>query len=189
MGIYLFIKYNNMKEIELNNSGYNKDTHIQINNILDFSFGEDNNDNKNEDIDMIDTESKNNINEEKIENKYKNKENIYFQFPKDEYNFCNNTLYCDNKQIINSSDITPFLISKKRKRKNENISNNSGFYNNNGLNTYKKSEPKSLKKIKDNQKLKKLLKNQFYCNLINLGNNSINNNIYEDTMNIDEDSI
>ena len=111
-----------MKDKELNDSYNNKETNIQINNILDFSFGEENNDSKTEDIDMIDNEYKNIILEEKNENK---ENNDCFKNPKNEFNIIKNNIYFDNKQIIKTPEISKILMSKKRRRKNECLPDNN----------------------------------------------------------------
>ena len=175
-----------MKDKELNDSYNNKETNIQINNILDFSFGEENNDSKTEDIDMIDNEYKNIILEEKNENK---ENNDCFKNPKNEFNIIKNNIYFDNKKIIKSPEISKILISKKRRRKNECLPDNNNISELNNI------EQNPIKKIKNYNKLKKLINNPFYHILINLDNNEIHNNTYntyntyEKNINIKEDSL
>ena len=100
---------------ELSKSFDNNKILLEINNILDFSFGDDETIDKNEDVNMIE----NMPNNMKIEEE---KKEIRFTKEKSHLKAIKNLL--SPKTYINLKDSTfskrtPFLICRKRKRKNE----------------------------------------------------------------------
>ena len=104
--------------IEQLNKSDNNTICFKVNNYLDFSFGDENNENKNDDIDMDMIDYK--------ENKIKNQENQVFCInnSKIDKNEINNFTKYDfifekNENTNELSKNTKFLISKKRKRLNE----------------------------------------------------------------------
>ena len=101
-----------MKSNSLNISedGNKKHSHLgfHINNLLDFSFGEENTENINEDIDMNKSENKYYIPDNKNERNINHKENIKFYASKTLFN-----LFKKNVNIIESPEKTQFLIINK----------------------------------------------------------------------------
>ena len=148
---------------ELSRSFDNNDVLLEINNILDFSFGNDKNVEKSEDVNMVDIKPNNiKIEEEEEKQIFKNKKN-YTKVVKNPLS--------PNKYFIlkdsTFSESTQILICRKRKRKIELIGNEK-------------------KKIKKN----KFFKKSFPYGNSFLRNKSENiYGIYEKMMNIKEDSI
>ena len=147
---------------ELSRSFDNNDVLLEINNILDFSFGNDRNVEKNEDVNMIDIKPNNIKIEEEEKQIFKNKKN----FIKVVKNPLSPNKYF-NLNESTFSESTQLLICRKRKRKIELIGTEK-------------------MKIKKNKYLKKSFP---YGNSF-LRNKSENiYGIYEKMMNIKEDSI
>lgn len=160
-----------MRSKELSKSFDNNDTYLHINNVLDFSFGEDNIFNKCEDIIMTSNDSKSNINEEKKERIFINKEkDLCPDDSKIRFSPCK----CNNNIFYDFPEKTQFLISKKRKRKNEifieniRLSKSKNLFKNNDLN------------------IKKMLLNTSFKKSVNKSNKD---NKFENMMNIKEDSL
>ena len=90
---------------------------FKINNFLDFSFGDENNENKS-DIDMIDFEDSNIKNQEN-QQKYINNSEKEKKEKKQINNFFKYGFIFEENEANNLYKNTTFLVSKKRKRKNE----------------------------------------------------------------------
>ena len=145
-----------MQSEQLNKS-FNKNSSFLIKNVLDFSFGDEKNDNISDDIDMIDNTDNNTKTQENQKDymTYSEKSNneIDNGFSKYDYIFENNKI----NELTKNSEL---LISKKRKRKNE------LYPMDDEVSIFKQLQNKN---IKLNKKLKNSLMNISYNNYEHFG--------------------